>query len=194
MLVRSDGREPTAKYAYLYLDVNMGHVLTNKQMNPKPWNVTATKIGLVPTVKFLIATIVSTADVKAPTVAFAMMVGWETLVNSAQNCPDACMVTVATIPILVYAKMDMRDISVMYQSAKTLVFMVFVLRAILVKITFAFVKLDGKMLHVSNVFLIGIVPTRNRMLVTCPMNASVHLTPRIRKDYATMNFSITKGS
>merc|ERR1719355_215890 len=84
------------------------------------------RVGLVPTVKFLIAMVVSTADVKVPTVAFAMMVGWEILVKYAQNCPDALMVTVVTILILVYAKKDMKDISVMYQSARNLAFMAFV--------------------------------------------------------------------
>lgn len=187
VLVRLDGREPTAKSAYLCLDVNMGHV-------NMPWNAFVMRVGLVPTVKFLIAMVVSTADVKVPTVAFAMMVGWEILVKYAQNCPDALMVTVVTILILVYAKKDMKDISVMYQSARILALMAFVLRAMGSKRTFAFVKLDGKMQHVPNVFLIGIVPTRVWMLVTCPMNASVQiLKPPIQKDCATTTFSIIKG-
>ena len=54
-----------------------------------------------------------------------------------------------------------------------LVSMVYVQRTKMVKTIFVFVKLDGKMKHVANVYLIGLVQIKGMMHVSNQMNVTV---------------------
>jgi hypothetical protein len=116
----------------------------------------------------------------------AQMGGTVKTVMSVNVVLDVSMVLAEITPSHVIVKLDGRDLSVINLHAVWIVTMEFVTLLVkLIQPISACANLDGKEQAAIFADLIGGVPTRMRVLVTIPMNASVSTRRLILKAFAT---------
>lgn len=110
---------------------------------------------------------------------YVLMVGMAQIAQNVSQWLVVCMEFVWIFQILVSVILGGQVLFVKHQNATLLVNMEHVPLEKMVMKTNAFVKLDGNQKRAMNVYLIGIVQTREKMLAIYQMNASVIMVPLI---------------
>ena len=179
VLVRLDGRDPTAMCVYPCLDVSMDHVRMHL-------NAIVKKDGRGPIVIFLVVTTAPMDIAFHPTSVYVTVDGKAAIVTCARKWRDVYMDLVELTHTLVSVQKAGKDIFVTNLSVIWDVTTDFVMPiTLMVSPTFVSVNLAGGEINVSNADLIGIAPTKVPMLAACQMNVSVLEERMIHKAFAT---------
>ena len=179
VLVRLDGRDPTAMCVYPCLDVSMDHVRMHL-------NAIVKKDGRGPIVIFLVVTTAPMDIVFHPTSVYVTVDGKAVIVTFARKWRDVFMDLVEFTLTLVSVQKAGKDIFVTNLSVIWDVTTDFVMpMKLMVSLTFVSVNLAGGEINASSADLIGIAPTKVPMLAACQMNVSVMEERMIHKAFAT---------
>ena len=179
VLVRLDGRDPTAMFVYRCLDVSMDHARMHL-------NAIVKKDGRGPIVIFLVVTTAPMDIAFHPTSVYVIVDGKAAIVTFARKWRDVFMDLVEFTLTLVSVQKAGKDIFVTNLSVIWDVTTDFVMPiTLMVSPTFVSVNLAGGEINVSNADLIGIAPTKVPMLAACQMNVSVLEERMIHKAFAT---------